>query len=114
MPIRIDGVFLISLRLMLRFQPEVAVVEIILALIGGMICAKQVRSKKMRQVMLRWPPLAAIGFELLEVLLVPMRHGGNWGLVAGHCAIVAAFFWLGFLAATLMIRRKGKYPQQNS
>ena len=109
----LDGVFLIALRLMLRLQPEAAAMEITFALIGGIICARQVRSEKVRQAMLRWPPLAAIGAEILEMLLVPLEHGGNWGLVAGHCAVVVVFFWLGFLATTLIIRRKEKCPQQN-
>ena len=61
----IDGVFLIALRLMLRLQPEAAAMEITFALIGGIICARQVRSEKVRQAMLRWPPLAAIGAEIL-------------------------------------------------
>ena len=44
--------------------------------------------------------------EVLELLLAPLVRGGNWGLAAGACAVIAALFWLGFALRTFFRRER--------
>ena len=77
-----------------------------LALAFGVICAEQVRSRKVRRTFLWALPLGAAALEVLELLLAPLVRGGNWGLAAGACAAIAALFWLGFALRTLFRRER--------
>ena len=78
----------------------------IVALLFGVICAGQVRSRKVRRTFLWALPLGAAALEVLELLLAPLVRGGNWGLAAGACAAIAALFWLGFALRTLFRRER--------
>lgn len=98
--------FALALRLSLRLRLGGTVVELLLALLAGVFCARNVKSEKARRALRRYLPLAAVGLEILEILLVPLQRGGNWGLVAGHCAFLAVLLWLGFLLASLFSRGK--------
>ena len=107
-----NGNFLLAARLALRLRPGAAAAVILLALAFGVICAEQVRSRKVRRTFLWALPLGAAALEVLELLLVPLDRGGNWGLAAGFCAAIVALFWLGFAIVSLIFRRKRKSDKE--
>ena len=101
-----NGNFLLAARLALRLRPGSTAMMILLALVSGAICAGRVRSRRVRRIFLWALPLGAAALEVLELLLVPLDRGGNWGLAAGACAAIAALFWLGFALRTLFRRER--------
>ena len=103
----LENTFAIALRLMLRLRPGSTAMMILLALVSGAICAGRVRSRKVRRIFLWALPLGA-ALEVLELLLVPLDRGGNWGLAAGFCAAIVALFWLSFATGSLIFWQKRK------
>ena len=97
-----NGNFLLALRL----WPGTAAMMMLLALAFGVICAGQIRSRKARRIFLWALPLGAAVLEALELLLVPLDRGGNWGLAAGFCAAMMVSFWLAF--ALRSFSRRGR------
>lgn len=104
----LENTFAIALRLMLRLRPGSTAMMILLALVSGAICAGRVRSRKVRRIFLWALPLGAAALEILELLLVPLDRGGNWGLAAGFCAAIVALFWLSFATVSLIFWQKRK------
>ena len=97
-----NGNFLLALRL----WPGTTAMMMLLALAFGVICAGQIRSRKVRRIFLWALPLGAAALEALELLLVPLDRGGNWGLAAGFCAAAVVSFWLAFALRSFSRRER--------